>query len=378
MTGFPMVELTDICHPKQWPTISGNELTESGYPVYGANGRIGYYSHFNHEEPTVLITCRGATCGTINISEPKSYVTGNAMALDSLDERRVDRNYLARALRLEGLLRKSITGSAQPQITRQSLQGVTVPLPPLAEQKRIAAVLDTVDTLRTKRRQAIALLGDLEQAIFRDMFGDLLTNPRGFEVRPLIQLVDEARPITYGILKPGDDILGGVPYVRVIDMKNGGIDSAGLKRTTVAIDQQYRRSRLRSGDILLSIRGHVGRLARVPAALDGANITQDTARISVSEGSVGYVMACLRSTYIQRWMENFTKGAAIKGINLTDVKKIPIPVPPAEEQRRFARRLEAFEGIAMMHRTHLATLDELFVSLQQRAFAGELWDHEAA
>ena len=72
--------------PKQWPTIQQTDLTASGYPVYGANGRIGFYSEYNHEQPTVLLTCRGATCGTVNVCVPKSYVTGNAMALDDLDE----------------------------------------------------------------------------------------------------------------------------------------------------------------------------------------------------------------------------------------------------------------------------------------------------
>ena len=79
-----MVNLIDICRPKQWPTIPKNEMLVAGYPVYGANGKIGFYSDFNHLEPTILITCRGATCGTINVCEPKSYVTGNAMALDEL------------------------------------------------------------------------------------------------------------------------------------------------------------------------------------------------------------------------------------------------------------------------------------------------------
>ena len=75
------VSLSDVCRPKQWKTISKSQLTTEGYPVYGANGRIGFYSEYNHELPTLLITCRGATCGALNVCEPRSYVTGNAMAL---------------------------------------------------------------------------------------------------------------------------------------------------------------------------------------------------------------------------------------------------------------------------------------------------------
>lgn len=79
---WPVVQLVEVTSPKQWPTITQEQLTESGFPVYGANGRIGFYSEFNHAKETVLVTCRGATCGTINICEPQSYVTGNAMSLD--------------------------------------------------------------------------------------------------------------------------------------------------------------------------------------------------------------------------------------------------------------------------------------------------------
>ena len=112
-------------------------MTETGFPVYGANGQIGFYHSFNHEESTVLITCRGATCGTINISPPKAYITGNAMALDSLDKGKVLLRFLFYALKFRGL-GDVITGTAQPQITRQSLKNVEFPLPPLDEQHPVA------------------------------------------------------------------------------------------------------------------------------------------------------------------------------------------------------------------------------------------------
>lgn len=114
------VKLTEICTPKQWKTIPANELLDEGYPVYGANGIIGYYDKYNHENPVVTITCRGATCGTVNITEPKSYITGNAMCLDNV---RPDilLEYLYYCL-LHYDFSNVISGSAQPQITRQGLE----------------------------------------------------------------------------------------------------------------------------------------------------------------------------------------------------------------------------------------------------------------
>lgn len=128
--GWAVEPLNRICSPRQWPTISGKELTESGFPVYGANGKIGFYPSYNHEHPTVLITCRGATCGTINVCEPKCYVTGNAMSCDDPDETKTTIEFLEIFLKVRGL-GDTITGAAQPQITRQNLQVVNVFVPPL-------------------------------------------------------------------------------------------------------------------------------------------------------------------------------------------------------------------------------------------------------
>ena len=133
--------LFDVCMPTQWKTISIGDLSDSGYPVYGANGRIGYYREYTHEHPTIMITCRGATCGNIHISVQFSYINGNAMALDGLREEFCDLKYLAHFLNLRDFA-DVISGSAQPQITRASLRLVQFPLAPRAEQSRIVEKLE--------------------------------------------------------------------------------------------------------------------------------------------------------------------------------------------------------------------------------------------
>ncbi|PLR43309.1 restriction endonuclease subunit S [Chimaeribacter arupi] len=175
-----MVKLHDICRPKQWKTIAASSLLESGYPVYGANGKIGFYSKFTHEFPTLMITCRGATCGNVHISEPMAYINGNAMALDDIDRSKVDIKYLYYFFLKRGF-DDVISGSAQPQITGQGLTKVEIPLPPLLEQKRIAAILDKADGIRQKREQAIKLADDFLRVTFLEMFGDPVGNPKGWK-----------------------------------------------------------------------------------------------------------------------------------------------------------------------------------------------------
>ena len=141
--GWEIKSLGEVCEIYQPKTISTKEMVANGkYVVYGANGVIGRYDKFNHEEPQLLITCRGATCGYVNISTPKAWITGNAMVVrpksSSIDLKFIE--YLFRG----GLdLSKTITGAAQPQITRKSLAPLLISYPKsLPEQKRIVAILD--------------------------------------------------------------------------------------------------------------------------------------------------------------------------------------------------------------------------------------------
>jgi len=135
------VNLFEISRPTQWKTISISELKPEGYLVYGANGLIGFYDKYTHEKPTVMITCRGASCGNIHVSKPFSYINGNAMALDGLLEECCHLSYLENFLRLRGF-EDVISGSAQPQITRASLQIISLPLAPYKEQTRIVEKLE--------------------------------------------------------------------------------------------------------------------------------------------------------------------------------------------------------------------------------------------
>ena len=131
-------ELCEIYQPK---TISTRELIENGmHLVYGANGVIGRYDKFNHEFEEVLVTCRGATCGTINVSVPKSWINGNAMVVRPKSNG-LSKDYLAMILR--GVDYASvITGTAQPQITRQPLSKISIFVPSVAEQKQIVSKVE--------------------------------------------------------------------------------------------------------------------------------------------------------------------------------------------------------------------------------------------
>lgn len=165
--------LMDICNPKQWKTIPKSELIEDGeFPVYGANGIIGRYNKYNHEKPTVLITCRGATCGNIHITVPQSYINGNAMSLDDLNESKCKKEYLYYFLKYYDLS-KIISGTAQPQITINGLKKVKVKLYSIEKQEKIVDELNKINKVISLKKSQLEELSSFIKSQFVEMFGDI-------------------------------------------------------------------------------------------------------------------------------------------------------------------------------------------------------------
>jgi type I restriction enzyme, S subunit len=165
---WDLLTLGEISQPKQWPTISSDELTTYGYPVYGANGKIGKYPEYNHEHPVVAITCRGNTCGRVTVTEPMSYITGNAMCLDDLKEGKVEAPFLADFLVYRGL-DDTVTGSAQPQIIRSALLEIVVPLPSVSEQNRIKNRLSSLSYRLVNEDKNIRSIRSLKDGLMDDL-----------------------------------------------------------------------------------------------------------------------------------------------------------------------------------------------------------------
>jgi type I restriction enzyme S subunit len=292
-------------------------------------------------------------------------------------DKALDGRFLARWLLLqfqrkvfEGMCRQWVN---QATVGRDSLLALQIPLPPLPEQRRIAEVLDRAEALRAKRRAALAQLDTLTQSIFLDLFGDPIQNMGGFPVRRLADLVDGTRGISYGVVQRGEAISGGVPLVRIKDVVAGEIAPKNLIRTSEAIAKKYRRTVLRGGELVISIRGTIGRCALVPAELAGGNITRELALIPYADvSSALFILALLRSDSVQKRIGGDVKGIAQRGINLEDLRELPVIQPPKTTIAIFEVTVKTVDKLKSAHRASLAKLDALFASLQHRAFRGEL------
>ena len=366
----------EVCRPKQWPTVPKSAFTKKGYPVYGANGQIGWYPQYTHEKRTVLITCRGATCGTINTCEPFSYVTGNAMALDHLKEDTVDLQFLCYALRYRGL-DDVITGTAQPQITRQGLSSVSIPLPPLPEQRRIAAILDRADAIRRKRQEAIRLTEELLRSAFLDMFGDPVTNPKGWEVRRLGDIAEEIR---YGTSTKCDTVPGNnsLPVLRIPNIFGGSIDWEGLKYAALP-EREVDRILLSEGDTLfVRTNGNPEYIGRC-AVFDGSRpaiFASYLIRVRVAETSgirpLFMKEAVSFPTYRILIRKESKTTAGNYNISAEGLRRLNLIFPPTRLQDEFLEIRNRVVDRTLLLEQNLVQENELFDSLSQRAFRGDL------
>ena len=159
-------KVADIYQPQTIPTSWLNDTLQ--YPVYGANGVIGKYSEYNHENSQICIACRGNTCGTVNYSEPKSWITGNAMVINT-DRYDVNKRFLFHQLCTVNYS-PLISGSGQPQIVRAPLEKMKIWFPNKDVQERIATLLDTIEDRILIEETALVLIGKTKQYILSQMF----------------------------------------------------------------------------------------------------------------------------------------------------------------------------------------------------------------
>ena len=168
------VRLGEIGEVYQPETISQSLLTEKGFKVYGANGVIGYYSRYNHENEQIAVVCRGSTCGLVNFTEAKSWITGNAMVINLDGNPNYSKLFVYEYLKNDNL-NYLITGSGQPQITSEIKKHI-IKVPSLKEQNAIAQILDTAHQELKLYEQKLQLLQAQKKTLMQKLLtGEVLT-----------------------------------------------------------------------------------------------------------------------------------------------------------------------------------------------------------
>ena len=330
------IKLTDICNPKQWKTIPTSELLEDGYPVYGANGIIGYYSEFNHKNPVIAVTCRGATCGTINITVPKSYVTGNAMCLDDVRSD-IYMEYLYYCLKHYNF-NNVISGSAQPQITRQGMEKIYVTIGSHNEQMYIVDKLKRVENVIDLRKRELKQLDTLVKSRFVEMFGDPDTNAKDWEEDALSEKLNVVGG--YAFKSDQFDENSGIPVLRIANINAGYFKPVNMVYWKE--DKNLERYAVYPGDLVMSLTGTVGKddygnVCILSNDYEMYYLNQRNAKLEIKEGiNKHYLSQLLKFEQIKKKLTGISRGVRQANISNKDILNLVVPIPPIELQNQFA------------------------------------------
>ncbi|MBD2247552.1 restriction endonuclease subunit S [Nostoc sp. FACHB-888] len=295
------------------------------------------------------------------------------------DESRVIGEFALRYLRtpfIQDLAKRSAKGNAVQDLQLGEIKKFSIPLPPLEEQKRIAEILDRAEELRSKRREAIAQLDTLTQAIFLEMFGDPKSNPKGWNLTKVGEIADVQGGLQ--VSSSRKKYPREVPYLRVANVYRGFLNLSEIKMIC-ATDAEISRTLLEKNDLLI-VEGHgnpneIGRVALWDGSIPNCIHQNHIIRARFDTNKIVPLYAC---HYLnspggrQHLLKSGKTTSGLNTISVSEVRSSPVSLPPLQLQGEFAQRVEAVEKLKAAHRTSLSELDALFASLQHRAFRGEL------
>lgn len=293
----------------------------------------------------------------------------------------LDRDYLFHFLRHPKVVEQAVlrcAGANLPRISPRDLATFGVPVPPLGEQRRIAAILDKADAIRRKRRGAIAITEELLRSAFLEMFGDPVTNPKGWQVEPFDRLVAETQ---LGLVRAAADQgdARAYPYVRMNAIRSDGhLDVSDLARVD-ATDEEVSKSRLHDGDFLFNTRNS-RELVGKAAVFHGAGVylfNNNILRVRFRPGvESDFVSAYWQTSAAQRQLDARKAGTtSVFAIYYKSLATLSVTVPPAAAQRKFADLSGAARQSVRTQECYVAEAERLFNALTVRAFSGRAGAH---
>ena len=380
---YPVTTLDNVVNfldSKRRP-VTESERKAGPYPYYGANGVQGTIDGYIFDEPLVLLAEDGGHFddperGIAYRISGKTWVNNHAHVLQP--KSCLDLAFLCRVLENYDV-KPFVTGTTRGKLTKAGASGILIPMPPLPEQRRIATILDQADALRAKRREALAQLDSLTQSIFIEMFGDPVTNPKGWSrVRfaSLLENIDSGwSPVCMDRAAQGDE--WGV-------LKLGAVTSCAYKESEnkalpegVAFDSKIE---VKPGDLLFSRKNTyhlVAACALVDATRERLMLSDLIFRFRLnSDAKVEkqYLQSLLIFPSKRSEVQKLAGGSSgsMPNISKGRLLELDIELPPFSLQQIYSTRIQSIEALKTAHRKSLAELDTLFASLQHRAFAGEL------
>jgi type I restriction enzyme S subunit len=358
--------------------ITEKDRISGTYPYYGANGQQDLINDYIFDEPLVLLAEDGGHFGEPNRTiayqiNGKCWVNNHAHVLRPKNN--INIRYLCRVLEHYDVS-KYITGSTRAKLTKTSASQIKIPLPPIASQRRIANILDKADEIIRKRKEAIALTEQLQKSIFLDMFGDPVINPKGWEVVELGKLII-GKP-NNGIFRKNDEYGGKIPVIWVKELFSGSILNTKNSISLDPTEQEIKKFGLKKGDILfcrssLKLEG-VGYNNVFDDEDDSALFECHIIRVSPNQSKINSIFLnyLLRTEGMRKVIISKSNTVTMSTIGQEQIKTIPVILPPKKNQDDFDKQLRYLIKLMAKKRFFLQESENLFNSLLQKAFKGEL------
>lgn len=353
-------------------TITTKDLIENGkYQVYGANGVIGRYDKFNHEEPQLLITCRGATCGAVNVSSPYAWINGNAMVVKP-KSKDVDVRFVEFFFRGAVDLTKAITGAAQPQITRQSLSPIIFRYPPLTTQQKIVAKLDAIFAEIDKATAAAEANTRNAEALFQSYLTEIFECDKdGWTQTKLKDIAEYFNGLTYSPKNVSED---GTIVLRSSNVQADKICLNDIVRVNSVIKNKLY---VKHGDILMCSRNGSQRLVGKTATIGNLNerMTFGTFMMIVRSENNFFIEWFFKSDLFKRQIVS-GENTMINQITRYMLDEIVIPMPDLSTQISTSKKISNLYDVSQRLKiSYLKKIEDLYTykkSILFKAFSGEL------
>lgn len=309
---------------------------------------------------TIVVAMYGATAAQVGILKIES--TSNQAVCGILPNDRFVPEFLFYWFTyIKDFLASQAQGGAQPNISQVKIKNLTTPIPPLSEQKDIVEYLDSSFAKIDKLKENAAKNLEEAKALFQSALKDALEPKEGWEEKTMDEIVDINTPISYGIVQPGDDVPDGIPVVRPVDLiaKNISLND-NIKRTAKENSESYKRTILNGKEILMCVRGTTGIVSLTDETLKNCNVTRGIVPLKITDETLRlFVYYTIIAPVASEYIQHNTKGAALKQINIADVKKIPVALPSPQEQQSIVSFLDSLnEKLNTLQQNYSRICDE--------------------
>lgn len=366
-----MAKLGEVCLLKAGKFVSANDISpeynKGLYPCFGGNGIRGYVADYTHDGEFPLIGRQGALCGNVNLAFGKFHATEHAVVVQPKIEMNV--HWLYYALNAMNLGQYA-TGAAQPGLAVSKLETLSIEIPNISEQNKIAQTLYKVEQLVNFRKQQLAKLDELVKARFVEMFGDAKLNPNNLPCCSLSEYIVFLTSGSRGWSQYFTD--SGEYFITIKNVKNCKITLQDVQCVTPPDNAEAKRTRVQENDLLISITADLGRTGIVTKEIaeHGAYINQHLTCIRLKQDKLNplYVAYYMESDAGKEQFIAKNQSAVKAGLNFNAINSLKLMVPPLSLQNEFAAFVERVDQQKQTVQQGLEKLELMKKALMQEYF----------